>query len=55
MLGTVSGTKVDDQIQERFRFALQQGLLPRMVLQLNGISGCAAVSRSTYMRLSRLT
>jgi len=35
--GLYQGQKVDDQIQERFRFALQQGLLPRIALQLERI------------------
>lgn len=36
-LGLYQGGKVDDQITERYRFALKQGLLPRIALQLEAI------------------
>lgn len=35
--GLYQGMKVDDQVGERYRFALKQGLMPRIALQLEGI------------------
>lgn len=35
--GLYQGYKVEDQVQERYRFALQQGMLPRIALQLERI------------------
>jgi type VI secretion system protein ImpL len=40
-LGLYQGGKVDDQISERYRFALKQGLLPRIALQLEAIMASA--------------
>ncbi len=46
--GLYQGRKVDDQVQERFRFALQQGLLPRIALQLERIMA-APQSKPEYV------
>ncbi len=35
--GLYQGSKVNDQVNERYRFALKQGLLPRIALQLEAV------------------
>ena len=41
--GLYQGVKVEDQISERYRNALQQGLLPRIALHLEAIMGAPQV------------
>ena len=50
--GLYQGMKVDDQVGERYRFALKQGLMPRIALQLEGIMASpGANSEGVYAAL----